>query len=1024
MHRFASLGRMLATLASSLLLFPAATPCPAFAEDGVVLAPDGGRLDALDPDGNVVGPCPLRHTDVAVEISGPFARVTVTQLFANPFTDKIEAVYTFPLSDRAAVDRMRMTIGDRVVEGEVHERSVARATYEAARARGHVASLLEQERPNLFTQSVANIEPGVEVRIEISSVEILEPKDGQWSFTFPMVVGPRYVPGSPNATPAALPTGFSARRGAILLAPAKLTIGNAGDVATLGTLQLGKLHALLGAATPIRALNEHAAALWYAFEAAYPDGSKESGSLYVDGTGEIGGRWFFTDPKVIAAMGTGFSPDTDRVPDASRVTPEPVRPGTRAGHDISLHVTIDTGGPALTDLRSALHEIDEATQGDRSDGTPRKVSIELRKKNEIPNRDFVLTWKEAAASIEDALLAHTDSRGGFVTLMLQPPARIDARTVVPREVVFVLDTSGSMSGLPIEKAKAVIAKAIDGLRALDTFNLITFSGDTHVLWTEPRQATDRNRGEAQAFLASRTGGGGTEMMKAIETALAPTANRDAKAGTAPIRIVCFLTDGFVGNDLEIIDAVKRYAATTRVFSFGIGNSVNRFLLDGMARAGRGAVETVLLNDDADAKVARFVRRIETPVLTDVEVEFSPNLEVTDVVPARVPDLFDEQPIVVHGRFRGPRTGTVTVRGNTGAGPWSRVIPFELPAAEPAHDTIATCWARATVDAILGRDLAAVQRGDFSPELKKQVVALGETFGILTPFTSFVAVEKMTVTIGGAPRLVSVPVEMPDGVSYEAAFGEVGFGGGGAVLIGSTCAASAPAQQAGFASGRGATIERLGAAKTKHAVAESLDLGLVKGENDEEREPLLRAAAKVPADGDPSFLFRERAVVAIAHLADAGKNDEALKLAQSLVARDAEFPLGLALRDALADQTLGEETRKSRIASARDVATKAIDSGVRQRKLSLRLDARLLPLTAGVYDGPAPSGVTFVDGGVVVSVTVAQLDDATIDRLKKAGLVVQTTARTVNLVIGVVPIGKVADLALLDDVRRVEPTQMK
>jgi hypothetical protein len=170
--------------------------------------PDGGRLDAVDVEGNIIGPCALRHTDVDVEISGHFTRVTVKQQYYNPYNDKIEAVYTFPLSHRAAVDRMNMTVGDRTIVGEVHERSVARAIYESAKERGYVASLLEQERPNIFTQNVANIEPSAQIDIEISYIETLQSKDGEYTFDFPMVVEPRFIPGAPTA-PSPLPTGVT-----------------------------------------------------------------------------------------------------------------------------------------------------------------------------------------------------------------------------------------------------------------------------------------------------------------------------------------------------------------------------------------------------------------------------------------------------------------------------------------------------------------------------------------------------------------------------------------------------------------------------------------------------------------------------------------------------------------------------------------------------------------------------------------------------------------------------------------------
>ncbi|HOW72628.1 MAG TPA: VIT domain-containing protein, partial [Phycisphaerae bacterium] len=931
-----------ATLILAAVLVPLLMPpgtSPTYAKN-VILAPEGGRLDALDRDGQIMGPCPLRHTDVDVSISAFFSRVRVTQRFQNTYSDKVEAVYTFPLSHRAAVDRMTMTVGDRVIVGEVHERQRARRMYEAAREQGYVASLLEQERPNLFTQSVANIEPGAEVTIDISYVEMLESKDGLYSFDFPMVVGPRYVPGTPTGDPGAaeLPAGLKRRGGITLMAPATLTIGDAGDTSRLGTLQGGRLDTLLRNAVPISvpdaiwwarpgqggsgvspASSGGEPALWYRFEASYPNGAKERGTLHTDGTGQINGRWFYVNTQAGAEPGTGFSPNTDRVPDAAKITPMPVKPDKRAGHDISLRVTIDTGGPGILSTKSELHEVVRTETVKRDDGNPRKLTLELMKADEIPNRDFILNWRQTADTIQEATFTHTDKNGKFFTLIVQPPDRVTDEQAVPRELIFVLDSSGSMSGFPIEKAKEVMSRAIDTLRPRDTFNLITFSGDTRILWDKPRPFNQTNRDEAQAFLAARQGSGGTEMMKAINAALIQTASSAAEAITlerlanlpadgrtvsvrldwskhassmlslpykiegdrsplsfalkngaaieahipvsglqqgdnrglkisvltgkwqtrhghamlivdqvdwirppteGPVRICCFMTDGYVGNDMEIIDAIRRNAHTTRVFSFGIGNSVNRYLLDNMAKAGRGEVEYVQVrpgseaanqpggqNDVVEQAVARFAKRIQTPVLMDVSLAFSENLDVTDLVPAQVPDLYDVRPLILHGRYTRPGKGTLTIRGRSGSGPYQRILQLDLPDSQPEHDTIATLWARARVESIMNQDLAALQRGTFPESLRTEIVDLGERFGIMTQFTSFVAVEKARMTIGGLPRLVTVPLEMPQGVSYEGIFGPCIQGTASADALSKDClreirfAAKATATQVGQAASR-------------------------------------------------------------------------------------------------------------------------------------------------------------------------------------------------------------------------------
>ncbi|HYE15519.1 MAG TPA: VIT domain-containing protein, partial [Pyrinomonadaceae bacterium] len=288
-----------------------------------------GSLQAVGPDGKPRGLCPLKRTDVRADVAGFLARVVVTQEFENPFDDKIEAVYTFPLPQAAAVDDMTMRVGERTVRGKILRREQAQAVYEAARAAGQVAALLDQERPNIFTQSVANISPGERVTVTISYVETLKYEDGTYEFSFPTVVGPRYVPGNATAGPQS---------------------------------------------------------------------------------------------------GGGRLPDTDRVPDASRITPHVAAAGTRTGHDISISVSLDAGVP-IERLGSASHEIEVERP------TPASARVRLKNLTAIPNKDFVLRYDVAGRRISDAVLAHRGERGGYFTLILQPPDRVTAEDVTPKELV-------------------------------------------------------------------------------------------------------------------------------------------------------------------------------------------------------------------------------------------------------------------------------------------------------------------------------------------------------------------------------------------------------------------------------------------------------------------------------------------------------------------------------------------------------------------------------------------------------------
>ena len=640
----------------TLLLLVAASLQPS------VLAAPGetpGSLGIVGKDGTIQGTCPLKHTEVRAGISGFLARVTVTQIFSNSATENIEAVYAFPLPQDGAVDDMTIQVGDRTVRGVIKRREEARAIYDQAKRTGHVAALLDQERPNIFTQSVANILPGEQVTVTISYVETLRYEAGSYEFVFPMVVGPRYIPGQ--------------------------------------------------------------------------------------ATGHQGGGW---------------APDTNRVPDASHITPWVAGKGTRAGHDISLELALDAG-VAIQELRSKTHDIDV----DRK--SPSRVTVRLRDEATIPNRDFILKYDVAGAQIADAILTtpaqgRSKPAGGYFTMILQPPARLPESDIQPKELVFALDTSGSMWGFPLEKAKEVISRALDGLYPGDTFNLITFSGDTHIVFPKPVYPTAENIRIAKQVLANRSGEGGTEMMKAIRAALMPSDSQDH------VRVVCFLTDGYVGNDMEIVGEVQKHP-NARVFAFGIGTAVNRFLLDKMAEAGRGAVEYVTLADKAGEAADRFYERVRSPLLTDLYVDWD-GLPVADVYPQRLPDLFSGQPVIITGRYTQPASGTVRLKGTRAGGRFSREIPVTFSAGTPPFGALAGFWARRRIDDLMSLDWLGLQQGTMKPEIKEEITQLGLDYRLMTQFTSFVAVEDRIVTTDGKPQRVEVPVEMPEGVSRDGVFG--------------------------------------------------------------------------------------------------------------------------------------------------------------------------------------------------------------------------------------------------------------
>jgi Ca-activated chloride channel family protein len=427
----------------------------------------------------------------------------------------------------------------------------------------------------------------------------------------------------------------------------------------------------------------------------------------------------------------------------------------RAGHDVSLQVLLDAGVP-IDGLTSKTHDVNIERPDDH------RAQVTLKDLATIPNKDFVLRYDVAGAKMSDAVLTHATGTGGFFTLILQPPERVTVEDVTPKELVFVLDTSGSMSGFPIEKAKETMKLALDNLYPYDTFNLITFSGDEHILFPEPVPATKENLAKAQAFLETRQGGGGTEMMKAIKASMDPSDKQDH------IRVVCFMTDGYVGNDMEIIGEVQKHP-NARVFAFGIGGSVNRFLLDNMAKYGRGEVEYVALNDDGSAAARRFYERVRSPLLTDISIDWN-GLAVSDVYPKNVPDLFSAKPVIVTGRYSGNGRGVIRLKGKMSGRDFVREIPIDFSSPQ-THDVLATLWARTRIADLMSQDFSGAQRGAMKEDVKQSIVQLGLDYRLMTQFTSFVAVEEMIVTDGGQPRRIDVPIEVPEGVNRETTYGE-------------------------------------------------------------------------------------------------------------------------------------------------------------------------------------------------------------------------------------------------------------
>jgi Ca-activated chloride channel family protein len=441
------------------------------------------------------------------------------------------------------------------------------------------------------------------------------------------------------------------------------------------------------------------------------------------------------------------------VPDASRITPPVLKPGQRSGHDIALSVALDAG-LAIKNIESISHvvNIDDISEHEKK--------VQLNPADTIPNKDFVLRYEVAGNAPEIASLAHHDERGGFFTLMIQPQRTVAEAAVLPRELIFIVDTSGSMRGFPMDKSKQAIRQLINGMRPTDTFNVVRFAGDTGTLWNQPKLKTAANVSEALRYVDQFRGYGGTQMREGIVDALAQP------AAEGYLRIAFLLTDGYVGNEFGIFQAIEKERRGARVFCLGVGSSVNRYLLERAAEIGRGEAFYVRQDENSDKVIDKFFQRVDKPALAHIEIDWG-NLDVAELSPAKVPDLWAGQPIRIHGRYTQGGEDTIVVRGQLRNQPYEQRLHVKLPQNEPAHEAMATVWARQQVRQLMTE---MVRQGE-TKELVEQVTQLGLTYRLMTQWTSFVAVEETVVNVDGKPQTVVQPVEIPEGVSYEGVFGE-------------------------------------------------------------------------------------------------------------------------------------------------------------------------------------------------------------------------------------------------------------
>jgi len=610
----------------------------------LAFAPPSSEDRTLSPyffvrsDDPAVDRLPLKSTAAAVDIAGVIADVTVTQVYRNEGSRPLEAVYVFPASTRAAVYGMQMTVGERTIVADIRRREEARRDYEQARQAGKSASLLEQQRPNVFQMNVANILPGDRITVELRYTELLVPTDRTYEFVYPTVVGPRYS----NS-------------------PAK------------------------------------ASERWVA-NPYFHQGESPS---------------YTFDMRVHIRAGL------------------PVRRIVCASHPV------DIGYRGKTE---AVVSLDPAAAAGG-------------------NRDFILRYRLAGDRIESGLLLHAGETENFFLLMLQPPSRVAPEQIPGREYIFVVDVSGSMHGFPLDISKKLLSDLIGGLRPQDRFNVLLFAGGSTLLSERSLPATPANIAAADRLITRQRGGGGTELLPALQRALAlPHAEGVSRS-------MVIVTDGYVTVEEAAFDLVRSRLGEANLFAFGIGSSVNRHLIEGLARVGMGEPFVITRPAAAPAEAEAFRHMIQSPVLTDIELDID-GFDAYDVAPQSFGDLFAERPVLVFGKWRGQPQGTITVRGTTGERAYRRTIPVAAVGHSKSNAALRYLWARHRI-----RLLADYNRLRADDRRIAEVTQLGLTYNLLTDYTSFVAIDSMVRSADGQPTTVTQPLPLPQGVSDLAVGGE-------------------------------------------------------------------------------------------------------------------------------------------------------------------------------------------------------------------------------------------------------------
>lgn len=591
--------------------------------------------------------------DVNMTVTGMINRVSVTQSFSNTTENWQEGIYVFPLPENAAVDQLRLKIGERIIEGQIKEKQAANKIYQKAKAQGKQAALTEQERPNLFTTSVANIPPHETIKVEIEYQQIVTYDNGVFSLRFPMVVGPRYIPGNQ-------------------LIEEKHTEGFSGN---------------------------------------------------------------------------GWAVNTDEVADASRITPPVLTPGSKRINNVSIKINLDAG-LALEKIDSPYHEVYIDKQSDQ-------YQISLKQESTLANRDFELTWQPHPSVAPKAALFTEKINGETFAMIMMVPPTVEKPESLTREIIYVIDTSGSMGGQSIIQARAALELALSRLKQGDHFNIIQFNSQTSKLFHQSELVTPTSIQQAINYVRSLDAGGGTEMATALHAALA---NQD---NSNDLRQVIFLTDGSIGNEQALFEIIQNQLGRSRLFTIGIGSAPNSHFMQRAANFGRGTHTYIGKIDEVQKKMRALFEKIENPVLKDISIDWTQT--DMEIWPQKITDLYQGEPLLITAKTKH-LLGDVKITGQVANNNWSSSLKLN---GGQNRKGVSALWARNKIAALMKQ-----KRDAEFESIKETIIETALQHHLVSKFTSLVAVDVTPVR----PKhnkldSRSIPTHLPEGWDYNKVFGQ-------------------------------------------------------------------------------------------------------------------------------------------------------------------------------------------------------------------------------------------------------------